>query len=33
VIEALQALDTADARELAQWMQLYRNEHGDQPDV
>ncbi|WP_282266097.1 FMN-binding negative transcriptional regulator [Stenotrophomonas sp. PS02298] len=33
VIEALQALDTPDARELAQWMQLYRNEHGDQPDA
>lgn len=33
VIEALQTLDTPDARELAQWMQLYRNEHGDQPDA
>ena len=32
VIEALQALDTPDARELAQWMQLYRSEHGDQHD-
>lgn len=30
VIEALQALGTADAGELAQWMQLYRSEHGDQ---
>ena len=32
VIGALQALDTPDASELAQWMQLYRNEHGDQHD-
>ena len=30
VIEALQALATPDARELAQWMQLYRGEHGGQ---
>ena len=33
VIGALQALDTPDARELAQWMQLYRSEHGEQPDA
>lgn len=33
VIEALQALDTPDAHELAQWMQLYRSEHGDQSDA
>ncbi|WP_313316586.1 FMN-binding negative transcriptional regulator [Stenotrophomonas sp.] len=33
VIEALSALDTPDARELAQWMQLYRSERGDQADA
>jgi len=32
VIKALHALNTPDASELAQWMQLYRSEHGDQSD-
>ena len=33
VIAALQALDTPDARELAQWMQLYRSEQDDRPNA